>query len=94
LLLGFSATNHKAIDNTDIINPHYVVYPSELTEPLFSSRGADAVWPKSWVPEERAGDVEDMAGTVLYLASKAGAYVNGNILVTDGGRLGVLPSSY
>jgi NAD(P)-dependent dehydrogenase (short-subunit alcohol dehydrogenase family) len=84
----------KANDKTNAINSHHAVYPSELTEGLIASRTADSGWPKSWIPEERAGDVEDMAGTVLFLASKAGAYINGNILVTDGGRLGILPSAY
>lgn len=51
-------------------------------------------WPKSFIPEERAGDLEDMAGAALFLVSRAGAYTNGNVLVTDGGRLGVVPSSY
>ena len=36
---------------------------------------------KSYIPAERTGDEEDMAGTVLYIASRAGAYLNGNVLV-------------
>jgi NAD(P)-dependent dehydrogenase (short-subunit alcohol dehydrogenase family) len=51
-------------------------------------------WAKDFVPEERAGDQEDLAGAVLFLVSRAGAYINGNVLVTDGGRLGVLPGTY
>lgn len=51
-------------------------------------------WPKSVVPEQRFGDGEDMAGAILFLVSRAGAYINGNVLVTDGGRLCVFPSSY
>jgi hypothetical protein len=31
---------------------------------------------------------------VLYMASRAGAYLNGSVVVMDGGRLGVLPSTY
>lgn len=40
------------------------------------------------------GDAQDMAGTVLYLVSRAGAYLNGNVTVLDGGRLGTFPSTY
>jgi NAD(P)-dependent dehydrogenase (short-subunit alcohol dehydrogenase family) len=38
------------------------------------------------VPAKRAGRVDDMAGVVLFLVSKAGAYVDGNSVVVDGGR--------
>lgn len=37
------------------------------------------------VPLQRIGEPEDMAGAVIYLASKAGAYVTGQTLVVDGG---------
>lgn len=43
--------------------------------------------PKEMVPQERMGNAEEMAGTMLYLASKAGGYCNGNIMVIDGGFL-------
>ncbi|KAL5044564.1 hypothetical protein BDW71DRAFT_198882 [Aspergillus fruticulosus] len=39
------------------------------------------------VPAQRAGREEDLAGTVLYLVSKAGAYVDGVSLCVDGGRV-------
>jgi NAD(P)-dependent dehydrogenase (short-subunit alcohol dehydrogenase family) len=54
----------------------------------------DAVVPKEMIPLQRIGDEQDMAGTILYLASRAGAYCNGNFLVVDGGRLGNFPSTY
>ncbi|SCV68912.1 BQ2448_1033 [Microbotryum intermedium] len=38
------------------------------------------------MPEGRAGAPEDIAGPVLFLASRAGAYVNGNTLDVSGGR--------
>ena len=41
----------------------------------------------SRIPCERWGRVEDLMGTVVFLASKASDYVNGHILVVDGGWL-------
>ncbi|KAI0845899.1 NAD(P)-binding protein [Daldinia vernicosa] len=76
---------------SNVIAPGF--YPSEMTEPLLKNRQTEE-WPKSVVPEQRIGDQEDIAGAILFLVSKAGAYVNGNVLVTDGGRLGVVPSAY
>lgn len=48
---------------------------------------------KNIVPLGRMGDEVDMAGQILYLASRAGAYLNGNTIVVDGGRLGTFPSA-
>ncbi|KAI1807480.1 NAD(P)-binding protein [Daldinia bambusicola] len=76
---------------SNVIAPGF--YPSEMTEPLINTKKTTG-WPKNVVPEERLGDPEDIAGTILFLVSKAGAYVNGNVLVSDGGRLGVVPSAY
>lgn len=52
------------------------------------------VFPTSVIPEQRMGDEQDLSGAILFLASRAGAYCNGNVLVTDGGRLSVTPASY
>ncbi|GAA5913045.1 SDR family NAD(P)-dependent oxidoreductase [Sporobolomyces salmoneus] len=46
------------------------------------------------VPADRAGTEEDMAGTILYLAARAGQYTDGVILPVDGGTLSTNPSSY
>jgi NAD(P)-dependent dehydrogenase (short-subunit alcohol dehydrogenase family) len=48
----------------------------------------------SQVPLQRAGTEEDMAGLILYLTSRAGGYVTGTVLLTDGGRLSVNPAVY
>lgn len=67
-----------------------LVYPSELASPIIGT----GIFPKEAIPAERIGTEEEMAGTILYITSRAGAYLNGNVLVTDGGRLSVTPSTY
>ena len=52
------------------------------------------VFPKEKIPLERVGSEEDMAGTTLYLTSRAGAYCNGSVVISDGGRLSVMPATY
>ena len=81
------------------------IYPSEMTEGTTRSlqsfeggregafKGAHVVGAEV-SPSERTGSEEDFAGTILYLASRAGAYINGETLVTDGGRLSQLPAVY
>ncbi|KAH9844918.1 3-oxoacyl-[acyl-carrier-protein] reductase [Teratosphaeria destructans] len=77
------------------------LFPSELAGPLIEKAVAEGRKPeeegavsKRNIPAERLGCYRDMAGTVLYLASAAGAYVNGNVQVVDGGRLCNLPATY
>ncbi|KAK0709535.1 hypothetical protein B0T26DRAFT_653002 [Lasiosphaeria miniovina] len=77
------------------------LFPSEMAAPIvqaaggsMSSGGNQAIpLDKSMVPLGRMGDEVDMAGQILYLASRAGAYCNGNVIVVDGGRLGTFPST-
>ena len=38
------------------------------------------------IPMRRQGDADDMAGAALFLASRAGAWITGHILVVDGGQ--------
>ncbi|KAK5085388.1 hypothetical protein LTR05_004673 [Lithohypha guttulata] len=76
------------------------LYLSEMTEGTMKAQGkaekhnVEGTWGKDTIPATRSGDEEDLAGVVLFLCSRAGAYVNGNVLVTDGGRLAVMPASY
>jgi 2-deoxy-D-gluconate 3-dehydrogenase len=37
------------------------------------------------IPAGRWGEAEDLAGAVVFLASPASDYVNGHVLVVDGG---------
>jgi NAD(P)-dependent dehydrogenase (short-subunit alcohol dehydrogenase family) len=48
----------------------------------------------NFIPARRFGGEEEMSGTILYLASRAGSFCNGLILANDGGRLGVTMSTY
>ncbi|KAJ2971073.1 hypothetical protein NQ176_g7870 [Zarea fungicola] len=38
-------------------------------------------------PMQRLGEPEDIAGAVVYLASRAGSHVNGETIAIDGGAL-------
>ncbi|KAJ8130243.1 hypothetical protein O1611_g3389 [Lasiodiplodia mahajangana] len=67
------------------------LYPSEMSAPILARSGPIV---KSQVPLERVGDEQDMGGAILYLASRAGAYLNGTVIVTDGGRLTTFPSTF
>lgn len=49
--------------------------------------------PKEMIPLQRMGDEQDMGGTILYLASRGGAYCNGAVVVLDGGRLINFPTT-
>jgi 2-deoxy-D-gluconate 3-dehydrogenase len=40
------------------------------------------------IPAGRWGKPEDMVGAAIYLASRASDYVNGSVIVVDGGWLG------
>lgn len=78
------------------------LFPSELAAPLGAAlkhRDDKEIWEEGGVrreniPAERTGTEEDMAGTVLYLASRAGAFTNGSIVLLDGGKLAVSASGY
>ena len=76
------------------------LYLSEMTGGMYEKQGkreghnVEGTWDKSIIPATRGGDEADMGGTVVWLVSRAGAYVNGCVVVSDGGRLGVVPNSY
>jgi NAD(P)-dependent dehydrogenase (short-subunit alcohol dehydrogenase family) len=54
----------------------------------------EGAFARSFLPAERAGSKEDIAGAILYMGSKAGAYLNGSIVLVDGGKLATVPSTY
>jgi len=62
------------------------VVPTNMN-PMGSGSGADIFGDLvDRVPAKRAGGSGDMAGLVLFLVSKAGAYVDGRSIAIDGGR--------
>jgi NAD(P)-dependent dehydrogenase (short-subunit alcohol dehydrogenase family) len=77
---------------SNVIAPGF--YPSQMTAEGLAAKAASDGFPRSFIPAQRVGDTEDMAGAILYMTSRAGSYLNGNVLVTDGGRLSVMPSTY
>ena len=54
----------------------------------------EGAFAKSFLPAERAGSGDDLAGLLLYLASRAGSYVNGSVMLVDGGKLSTVPATY
>ncbi|KAJ5150625.1 uncharacterized protein N7500_010814 [Penicillium coprophilum] len=65
------------------INPGFV--PSKMNPVGEKGNVFGALFDK--VPAKRAGIEDDIAGTILYLVSRAGAYVDGISLCVDGGRI-------
>ncbi|CAM1505816.1 Fc.00g114530.m01.CDS01 [Cosmosporella sp. VM-42] len=72
------------------------IYPSELATVLTGSRKPEeeTIADEKFIPARRFGGDEEMAGAILYLTGRSGSYTNGSILITDGGRLSVMPGTY
>jgi NAD(P)-dependent dehydrogenase (short-subunit alcohol dehydrogenase family) len=82
----------------NVIGPGF--YLSELSASAFQKLGVkgdgtqEGDFPAALTPAKRAGGEEDMAGVTLFLCSRAGAYINGSIILSDGGRVGVMNGTY
>lgn len=63
--------------------PGYVT--TELNHVFLTSSAGERL--KARVPQQRFGRAEDLDGPLLLLASEAGSYMTGSILVADGGHL-------
>ena len=68
--------------NVNGIGPGY--FKTELTEKLVGDE-AFSNWLVNRTPSRRWGEVEDLAGAAVFLASEASRFVNGHILYVDGG---------
>jgi NAD(P)-dependent dehydrogenase (short-subunit alcohol dehydrogenase family) len=64
------------------VAPTFIYTPGtaeRLDEPAYLAAVVDRI------PIGHVGEIKDVAGAVIYLASEAGAMVNGSILTVDGG---------
>jgi gluconate 5-dehydrogenase len=68
--------------NVNGLGPGY--FKTELTDKLVKDEQFSA-WLTNRTPSRRWGDVEDLAGATVFLASDASSFVNGHILYVDGG---------
>jgi gluconate 5-dehydrogenase len=64
------------------LGPGY--FKTELTQALVDDEAFTA-WLANRTPAGRWGDVEELAGAAIFLASDAASFVNGHILYVDGG---------
>ena len=69
------------------IAPGY--FRTDLTEPLQADAAFDA-WLRGRVPAARWGEPDELGGAVVFLASAASDFVNGQVLVVDGGLSAVV----
>ncbi len=69
------------------IAPGY--FDTELTRPLVTDAEFDA-WVRRRTPAGRWGQPEDLVGALLFLASPASDFVNGQLLFVDGGMSAVV----
>jgi gluconate 5-dehydrogenase len=69
------------------IAPGYIL--TELTQPLAQDPKFDA-WIKGRTPAGRWGDVTDLTGACVFLASPAADFINGQLLTVDGGLSAVI----
>ena len=71
--------------NVNAIAPGYIA--TEMNTDLINNQDrAPGILAR--IPAGRWGNPQDFKGPVLFLASKASAYVNGEILTVDGGWMG------
>ena len=73
--------------NVNLIGPGYIA--TEMTEPLWTNDEFNR-WVMAKTPLARWGRPEDLVGTAVLLASRAGDFITGQIIYVDGGWLALL----
>jgi NAD(P)-dependent dehydrogenase (short-subunit alcohol dehydrogenase family) len=69
---------------TNAIAPGF--FPSKMASGLIREEGGMDKFAKA-NPNGRLGLPEDIAGTVVFLCSRASGHINGDVVVIDGGKL-------
>jgi NAD(P)-dependent dehydrogenase (short-subunit alcohol dehydrogenase family) len=59
------------------------LFPSKMTQFVFDGAGEEGA--SQNIPMGRSGRQDDIAGTCIYLASRAGSYLSGAVIPVDGG---------
>ena len=73
----------------------YKIRVNAIAPGIIKTRLSEALWKDpavnakaiAQIPMMRLGEPEEVAGAVVFLASKAGSYITGETLVIDGGRV-------
>jgi len=73
--------------HVNAIAPGY--FRTELTAPLQGDPAFDA-WVRTETPMGRWGEPEDLAGLVVFLASRASDFITGQVIYVDGGWLAMV----
>ncbi|OGE47183.1 hypothetical protein PENARI_c056G07245 [Penicillium arizonense] len=94
-MLAFTLCHHDIRVNA--IAPG--IFETEMVSGYFHQHGIqratdEGSLPKTMIPLGRCGGETDIAGIILWMAGKAGAYLNSNIVISDGGMLNLMPCSF
>jgi gluconate 5-dehydrogenase len=87
LTKGMCADLGPAGIQANALAPGY--FATELTKALVEDEAFTA-WVRSRTPAGRWGDVKDLVGGLVFLASSASDFVNGQVLYVDGGMTAVV----
>lgn len=103
-----AATTHLVKMLSSTLHPYHIrvngispgLYHSDMAGHIFEDRGiqgsgiSEGSFPPDLIPLTRGGGEQDFAGLIVWMASASGGYLNGAIMLTDGGRVGSVPATY